>query len=75
MLPRVSRILLGSLFGLWLVSMPAAASAQGELWITNPDRSALFQKQSAPLVFGVATNTHVTIDVDGTKTYQTILTP
>ena len=43
-------------FGLLLVLIPAAALAQVELWLTNPDKSALFQKQSAPLTFAAATN-------------------
>jgi len=60
------------LFGLLLVLSPASALAQAELWLTNPDKSALFQKQSAPLNFAVATNTHPTITVDDTRTYQTM---
>ena len=43
-----------------------------ELWLTNPDQSALFQRQSALLTFGAATNEHPTIEVDDTRTYQTI---
>lgn len=67
-----SRILAGILPGFFLISFSAAAYAQGELWLTNPDKSALFQKQGAPLVFSVATNANPTIEVDETKTYQTI---
>jgi len=66
--PGPSRILLG----LFLVSLPLAAFAQAELWLTNPDRSALFQRQNAPVTFGAATNKHPTIAVDDTRTYQTI---
>jgi len=62
------RVILGLLFALF----PAAALAQVELWLTNPDRSALFQKQSGPLTFTAATNTHPTITVDDTRTYQTM---
>lgn len=60
------------LLGLWLGSLSTAAFAAGEVWLTNPDKSALFQKQSAPLVFSVATNANPTIEVDETTTYQTI---
>jgi uncharacterized lipoprotein YddW (UPF0748 family) len=37
-----------------ILSFPAAVFAQAELWLTNPDKSALFQKQSAPLTFAAA---------------------
>lgn len=43
-----------------------------ESWITNPDKSALFQKQNAnQSVSGVSSNTPV-IEVDETQTYQTM---
>ena len=64
--------LLRILLGLFLVSFPAIALTQVELWLTDPDKSALFQKQSAPLTFVSATNKHSTIVVDDTKTFQTI---
>ena len=60
------------LFGLLLVLFPTVAWAQAELWLTNPDKSALFQKQSAPLTFAAVTNAHPTITVDDSQTYQTI---
>jgi glucosylceramidase len=63
-----SRILLGLIHGLF----PIAVSAQVEMWLTNPDQSALFHRRSAPLSFTAATNRHPTIEVDDTKTYQTI---
>ncbi len=58
--------------GLIFLPFATGALAQAELWLTNPDKSALFQKQSTPLVFTSATNQHPTIVVDDTKTYQTI---
>src|SRR5262245_51564481 len=58
--PGSSRILLALL----LASFPGAASAQVERWLTNPDKSALFQKQSEPLTFASTTNEHPTIEVD-----------
>src|SRR6185369_11483396 len=62
-----SRILLG-----FLIAFHAAAFAQAELWLTNPDHSALFQKQNTPLTFTTGTNEHPTIAVDDSRTYQTI---
>ena len=52
---------------------PLAGSAQNDvsLWLTNSDRSALFQQQR-PLGFSGAPATGQIIDVDGGKTYQTI---
>jgi len=66
------RILPGILLGLLLVSISAAGSAQVELWLTNPDKSALLQRQSALFTFAETTSKHPTIEVDDTKTYQTI---
>ena len=54
------------------LSAITAALAQGELWLTNPDKSALFQRQIAPLTFTSTTNQHPTIVVDDKKTCQTI---
>jgi glucosylceramidase len=53
---------------------PLAANAQNDvsLWLTNSDRSALFQLQTPPLSFASAPSTNQVIDVDGTKTYQTM---
>lgn len=65
---RLSRIFLGLL----LVSFPISALAQVELWLTDPDRAVLFQKQHTPLAFTANTNPHPTIVVDDTKTYQTM---
>ncbi len=47
-------------------------SSQVAFWLTNPDKSALFQKQNASLVFTSATNSHPTIEIDTTQTFQTI---
>ena len=61
------------LFFLSAVS-PLAARAQTDvsLWLTNPDRSALFERQTPPLPLASATTTNQVINVDGTKTYQTM---
>jgi glucosylceramidase len=41
-------------------------------WLTQPDQTALLQKQNISLLFSTATNQNATITVDTTKTYQTI---
>ena len=64
----LSRIFLA----LFLVFFPKAAFGQVELWVSNPDNSALFQKQNAALTFTTGTYEHPTIAVDDTRTYQTI---
>ncbi len=46
--------------------------AQVELWLTDPDGSARFEKQKTGIVFGNAGNRTLTIDIDKRKTYQTI---
>jgi glucosylceramidase len=48
------------------------ASEAVEFWLTNPDRSALFEKQSAPLSFGKSPGQQPIIDVDETQDFQTI---
>lgn len=42
------------------------------VWITKGDKSALLQKQGAPLSFGAASNSYPTITVDSTQVFQTI---
>jgi glucosylceramidase len=51
-----------------------AAHAQSDvsLWLTNPDRSALFQLQTPPIPFTKTPATNQIIDVDAAKTYQAI---
>lgn len=43
-----------------------------EVWITNPDRSALFVRQPGSLPVGAASSQHPTIDIDETQGFQTI---
>src|ERR1700754_4167953 len=43
-----------------------------EFWLTNPDKSALLQKQHTSLLFKNTTNQHPTITVDETTKYQSI---
>src|SRR5258708_404817 len=51
-----------------------AAHAQKDVsvWLTNSDRSALFQLQPAPLPLVSAPATNQIISVDAAKTYQTM---
>jgi glucosylceramidase len=57
-----------------VVSVAPSAPAQSNvsLWLTNPDRSALFQLQTPPIPFTKAPATNQVIDIDATQTYQTI---
>jgi glucosylceramidase len=68
-----SRALRAVLFFLSVLS-PLAARAQNDvsLWLTNSDRSALFQQQTPSLPFAAAPSTNQIIDVNGAKTYQTM---
>lgn len=43
-----------------------------EVWLTNPDRSALFAKQPVPLPFSTSTTSYPTIDIDETQSFQSI---
>lgn len=43
-----------------------------DFWLTNPDQSALFQKQNTHLVFANKTNSLATITVDTTQRFQTM---
>jgi glucosylceramidase len=55
------------------IAAPLSARAQREvsLWLTNPDRSVLFQPQ-IPIPFAKSPATNQIIDVDAAKTYQSI---
>ncbi|GAB3913343.1 glucosylceramidase [Larkinella knui] len=48
------------------------AAADVEFWLIDPDRSVLFEKQNTALNFGKATGQPPTIDVDETRTFQSI---
>jgi hypothetical protein len=55
-----------------VLSAAPSAHAQSEvsLWLTNPDRSALFQLQTPPIPFSKTPATNQIIDVDPAKTYR-----
>jgi glucosylceramidase len=42
------------------------------MWLTQADQKQLFQKQETVLNFGTSQNQYLTINIDTTKTYQTI---
>ncbi len=47
-------------------------SGEVQVWLTNPDKSALFEQQKSPLQFSNSTGEEPTIDIDDQKTFQTI---
>ena len=56
-----------------LPPLSAHAQTTASLWLTNPDRSALFQLQTTPIpVTKTSATTNQIIDVDPAKTYQSI---
>jgi glucosylceramidase len=55
-----------------LLSSAAGASAQGEWWLTDPDKTARFEKQKNALLFSSAAHEPQTIDVNEAQTFQTI---
>jgi glucosylceramidase len=61
-----------ALLSLTLVSLSSYAQKEASIWLTNPDRSSLFQRQSAPTPFTNSPATGPIIDIDDAKVYQTI---
>lgn len=51
---------------------PPTVPSQVAVWLTAPDKSALFYRQKTSLVFSATTNSDPTIAVDTTQTYQTM---
>jgi len=51
---------------------PSSGSGQVAFWLTNPDKTVLFKKQSTSLNFKEASNSYPTIEIDTTQTYQSI---
>ncbi|RYF70225.1 MAG: glucosylceramidase, partial [Cytophagaceae bacterium] len=48
------------------------APREAQLWLTNPDRSALFARQPGTLPFGNKPGSGSLIDVDDSQTFQSI---
>ncbi|MHB0955438.1 MAG: glycoside hydrolase family 30 protein [Pirellulaceae bacterium] len=55
-----------------LLLCDAGAVAAVDWWLTNPDGSARFEKQPAGPVFGQGQNQNPTIEIDPSRTYQTV---
>jgi glucosylceramidase len=55
-----------------LITLSAHAQKDVSLWLTNSDRSALFQLQTPPIPSTNTPATNQIIDVDSKKTYQTM---
>ena len=51
---------------------PVIVNSQVAFWLTNPDQTALFQKQNLALNFGTGPAVQPVITVDSTTTYQSI---
>src|ERR1700723_3570633 len=66
--------LVSFVLSVFVLSSPLVTYAQKDVsfWLTNSDRSALFQLQTPSLPFTSAPATSQVIDVDSAKTYQTI---
>jgi len=61
-------------YALGVAPAPLQSQKSGEvqLWLTNPDKSALFELQKPSLQFSKSTGEEPTIDIDDQKTFQTI---
>lgn len=55
-----------------VIGPPVVVKTDVAFWVTSPEAGVLFQKKEASLVFGAASNQNLTIDVDTTKTFQTV---
>jgi glucosylceramidase len=66
------KVLSAALISLSTLTLSAQAQKDVSLWLTNPDRSALFQEQTPPIAFTSAPATNQMIDVDAAKTCQTM---
>jgi glucosylceramidase len=76
---RYNHFLEKGLLAVWLLSCTGNSFGQPSSWLTDPRQSILFEKQPLGLSFGdglphdgSATNDQQIIDVDQTKTFQTI---
>src|SRR5215472_6771999 len=50
----------------------APVTSQVALWLTNPDKTVLFQQQGGALNFGTGLAVQPVVTVDTTQTYQSI---
>src|SRR5579871_883166 len=61
-----------ALLALTFAPLSSFAQKEASIWLTNPDRSALFQLQSPSVPFTSSPAKEPIIDVDDSKTFQTI---
>lgn len=54
-------------------NVKAQTNSKIDVWLTNPDKSALFTRQDKQLQFGSATNDNPVIKVDDKQTYQSMV--
>jgi len=54
------------------VPEPPVATNEMDFWLTKADQSAKLQKQSGILAFGNTVNNYVSIEIDGSTTFQSI---
>ncbi len=53
--------------------LPGGENGSGaEVWLTNPDKSALFEKQLMPLPLATPGDARPTIEIDETQKFQSI---
>lgn len=54
------------------ITEPPVATNEMDFWLTKADQSAKLQKQSGILAFGNTVNNYVSIEIDDSKTFQSI---
>lgn len=67
---KITRCL--ALLSLALVTLSSHAQKEASIWLTNPDKSALFQLQTPPVPFTNSPAKDPIIDVDDARIYQAI---
>jgi glucosylceramidase len=64
--------LLVLILSIYITPLKAQRKNGIDVWITNPDKSALFAEQNEALVFGEKVNRGQVITIDEKKTYQSV---
>ena len=67
-----SCLLAGILATIWAATLHARQQAKVDSWLTLPDRSALFQQQSARIVFNNNNGQEAAITINEAQQYQPI---
>jgi|SRR5665213_908415 len=58
---------------IWITNVAAQTKNEIEVWLTNPDKSALFAKQEKLLPFGGEAGSYPVIKIDDKQTYQSMV--